>query len=202
MTSGMPSARSPAQPSYTPGSRRPGGGAHVERYTPRRRRPGEPRPRRSPKGARRPSASSGYVGLAVELQDEGDAPRDRPPCTSRRDRYRGRWPSSCLLSPDVTGTRVEGGGMGKEVRGTVLQALIEGQDHQRPVAWPMGVEEAPEPRSLARRQGERPKGRTQNEVLTLSFHCVILRTLSFASDFNRGGWVLSTRSPATRGALK
>ena len=85
--------------------------------------------------------------------------------------------------------RVQGRGVREEVGRPVLQPLVEGQNHQRTVPRPVAVEQAPEPDPLAHRNGQGPERRARNEVLTLSFHFVILRLLSIRLYASRPGLV-------------
>src|SRR5262249_39664515 len=84
---------------------------------------------------------------------------------------------------------VQGGGIGKEIGGSVFEPLVEGEDGQGPVPCPVGVEHPPEPDALAVPDGEAggggPGGRGRGRAapprdgLTLSFHFDNLQTLSF-----------------------
>jgi hypothetical protein len=96
----------------------------------------------------------GDVGLAVELQDEGDPARVLlhvlvGQADPERDRGVVAFHGQAKLEVGI-----HGGGVRKEVGRPVFKSLIEGQDGQGAVARPVAVQHPPQPDPLAMRDGK------------------------------------------------
>jgi len=88
------------------------------------------------------------LGLAVELQDEGDLAGKRPEVFLREpDLERDGGKAALQRQPELE-LRVEALRIDEEVPRPVLEPLVNGEDHQAAVARPVFIEEAGEPRLL------------------------------------------------------